>query len=101
MTEKACQRCGSPTPTRDNIEDTTSYYGFQIKTRTETTVTRTIRLIIWSIYGRDSKRGRRLGGADILRADEEQPLCDDCGGLLIGRFMQGRSVPALAGKEER
>jgi hypothetical protein len=88
---KPCARCGEETPTRDNLADTTHYYGFQMKT--ETVVWKSVRLIIWSIYGRYAKNPDR-----ILQADEERPLCSDCGGLLIGRFMQGRSVPAIEGK---
>lgn len=91
---KKCARCGEITPTIDNVADTTSYYGFQVKT--ETTVRRTVRLIIWVIYGRYSKRGE-----SVIQADEEQPLCFDCGGLLVGRFMQGRSIHAIEGKEGR
>jgi len=99
--KKSCRRCGTATPVIDNIEDTQTYYGFQVKTTTQTVVSKTVRLICWKIYGRDSKRGRQLGGHDVLQADEEVPLCDDCGGLLIGRFIQGRSVDALPGKEGR
>ena len=88
---KACARCGSPTPTQDNLADTTTYYGFQMKT--ETTVRKSVRLIIWRISGRFARN------PGVMQADEEEPLCFDCGGLLLGRFMQGRSVPAIEGKE--
>lgn len=96
---KECARCGDRTPVIDNIEDTKTYYGFQVKTETETIVRKSVRLIIWSIYGPFSKRAKR-GGSPVVKADEEQPLCAECGGLLIGRFMQGRNVPAMPGKEE-
>lgn len=94
MSDKPCGRCGEPTPTRDNIKDTESYYGFQVTT--ETTVRKSVRLIMWALYGRYAKNPDR-----VFTADEERPLCDDCGGLLIGRFMQGRNVPAIPGKEGR
>lgn len=97
--KKTCKRCGADTPVYDFERDTTTYYGFQRKTETTTTVKRSIRLIIWTIYGSASKRAQQ-GRSPILQADDEVPLCDDCGGLLIGRFMQGRSVPAMPGKEK-
>lgn len=78
-----------------NILDTQTYYGFQVKTETRAERRKTVRLIIWNIAGRWAKQ------PGIMQADEERPLCVDCGGLLVGRFMQGRSVDALPGKEGR
>lgn len=91
MTEKPCSRCGAPTPTIDNIADTQTYYGFRVST--ETARRMQVRLIIWRIAGSFAKR------PGVMQADEERPLCFDCGGLLVGRFMQGRSVDAIPGKE--
>ena len=92
MNNKPCARCGGQTPTNDNIAETT-YWGF-IQTSTTVTTERSVR--VKSAYYR---RNPRLGGSPLLRSDEEMPLCSDCSGLLIGRFLQGRDVPALPGKE--
>lgn len=90
--EKPCARCGDPTPTRDNVEGS-SFWG-AIQLQTITTTTRVVRFL--ATYYR---RSPRFGGSPLLTADETEALCDPCWGLLIGRFMQGRSVPAMAGKE--
>lgn len=82
-----CARCGNRTPTNDNIAGTT-FWGFLTA---ETVTTRRVRL--QAHYFRH-ERGS-------LTADERKGVCSDCWGDLIGRFMQGRSVDALPGKEGR
>ncbi|MEV7962391.1 hypothetical protein [Oerskovia paurometabola] len=93
MSAKACDRCGGPTPTRDNIRGT-SFWGL-IQHKTTVTTKRSIRFR--ATYLRDHEKV----GSPLIRVDEERPICDDCWGLLIGRFLQGRSVPALPGKADR
>lgn len=93
MTKEPCARCGEPTPTIDNVLDVTSKWGVQVSQETETTERRTVRIFGWHIAGRYAR-----GGARTIQADEERPLCVGCGDALIGRFMQGRSVPALPGR---
>lgn len=86
-----CRRCGNPTPSYDFDQDMTFWGLIQTKTTRETT--RSVRFAA-TYFRREPKRG-----PSHMRVNEEQRLCDPCWGLLIGRFMQGRSVPALAGKE--
>lgn len=94
MSDKPCARCKGPTPTHDNIEET-SFWGF-VQTKVTTTVTRAVRIRLAYI-----RRNPRISGSPVLRSDEELPLCSDCNYLLVGRFLQGRDVPALPGKEGR
>lgn len=79
-------------PTVDNEKETTFWTFF---TR-EVTTTVVRRLHITGTYIRLNPR---MGGSPVLSVDERQGLCFDCDGLFIGRFLQGRSVPALPGKE--
>lgn len=88
-----CARCGAVTPTIDNVREST-FWG-SVTTSVTTTVERTMR--IRATYWRQDPRA----GAPMLRTDDERPLCSDCWGRLVGRFMQGRSVDALPGKEGR
>lgn len=92
---RPCRRCGAPTPTIDNIAETTFWGKLQGRVRTTTTV-QSVRLRMGWIGLRP-----RLGGPTTLQADEEQDLCSGCWSLLVGRFLQGRAVPALPGKEDR
>lgn len=86
-----CKRCGAPTPTYDFERDSTFWAAFQRET--VTTVTRRIRIL--NHYWR-----RNPGpGSEHLEADDRHALCAGCSGLLVGRFMQGRAVPAIEGKE--
>jgi len=89
--EGQCARCSGPWPTVDNIVDT-SFWGL-IRTKTATAVTKSLHF--HASYYRPSTKT----GSSMLRVDEEQNLCGDCWGLLVGRFMQGRDVPAMPGKE--
>lgn len=91
MTEQTCARCGGQWPTNDNITET-AFWG-AIQTETNTTVTQSIRLL--ATYFRQNPKH----GSSNLRVDERQNLCSDCWNALIGRFMQGRSVEAMPGKE--
>jgi hypothetical protein len=91
MGEKTCKRCGGQWPTNDNIAETT-FWG-AIETSTETTTQRRVRVLA-TYFNRNPKRG-----SGLIRVDERQELCDPCWDQLIGRFMQGRSVDALPGKE--
>lgn len=91
MSDATCTRCGDRWPTNDNITETT-FWG-AIETETTTTVSRTVRVLC--MYFRINSKL----GAPVLRADERQKLCSKCWDQLVGRFMQGRSVPAMAGKE--
>ena len=88
--EQKCRRCGQRAESIDNIIDR-SFWG-AIQAETETVTTKRLRVLATYIKGGGY-------GARVSTCDEQQPLCDDCWGLLIGRFMQGRSVPAMAGKE--
>lgn len=93
MSDQPCARCGGPTPTNDNVSET-MFWGFmQVKVQTVTTRSARFRA---TYFRRNPRRG-----SPLLVVDEEQPICDPCWGLLIGRFMQGRSVPAMPGKEGR
>jgi len=89
MSEQECQRCGAQAHDIDNIIER-QFWG-AIERETETSTSRRVRVLSTTIYG---------GGHDtrVLRSDEREHLCIDCWGLLVGRFMQGRSVPAMAGK---
>lgn len=93
MSDAPCQRCGGTVPTRDNLHGS-SFWGLVVR---ETETTTVERLRFRSTYIRDEP----LHGSPVLRCDEAQALCSDCWGLLVGRFMQGRDVPAMAGKEGR
>lgn len=88
-----CVRCGGAWPTVDNIVDT-SFWGL-IQTKTATAVTKSLH------FRAAHYRPSTKTGSSMLRVDEEQKMCSDCWGLLVGRFMQGRDVPAMAGKEGR
>ena len=90
MSEQKCRRCGVKAHDIDNILDR-QFWG-AIERETETTTVHRVRILSTAIYG---------GGRDsrVLSADEREPLCTDCWGLLVGRFMQGRSVDAMPGKE--
>lgn len=88
---EACGRCGGPTPSYDHEQDLT-FWGM-IRTKTTTATVRSVQFMATYL------RREPKSGPSHMRVDEEQRLCDPCWGLLIGRFMQGRSVPALPGKE--
>lgn len=92
--ENTCARCKGHVPTNDNVLET-AFWG-AIRTETTTTTTKAVRFLATYL-----RRNPRLGGSPALRVDETQPLCDPCWALLVGRFMQGRSVPAMPGKEDR
>lgn len=95
MSEKPkCSRCGEVAETW-NFEAETTFWG-HVQNITETSVVRKLR--VFSSYFR---RGATPHLSDMLRSDESKPLCADCWGALVGRFLQGRSVPALPGKEGR
>lgn len=87
-----CVRCKAETPTYSFDNDST-FWGW-VGTEVTTTIERRVHVL--SSYFR---RNPRLGGSPLLESDEKKPLCSDCWGLLVGRFMQGREVPAIPGKE--
>lgn len=87
-----CQRCGERAETNDNLVGST-FWGAIRREKTTTVVDR-VRFLA-TYYLRNEER------ESLMRVDDDQPLCSDCWGALVGRFMQGRGVPALAGKEER
>jgi len=82
-----CARCKARAESNDNIQETT-FWG-SIAKETTTTVARRIRFVAAYV--------NRKSGSNML-VDEQQALCSDCWGLLIGRFLQGRDVPAIPGK---
>jgi hypothetical protein len=90
MSEQECQRCGAQAHDVDNIIER-QFWG-AIERETETVTSRRVRVLSTTIYD---------GGHDTraLWSDEREYLCLDCWGLLIGRFMQGRCVDAMPGKE--
>lgn len=92
MDKENCARCGNKAETY-NFEQDSTFWG-SIKFEVKTTVTRGIHIL--NHYWR---RNPPPGGSEMLKADERQALCLDCSDLLIARFLQGRSVPALPGKE--
>lgn len=91
MAEEKCKRCGDRAMTIDNEKGTT-FWG-AIQSEVETTVVRRLRMM-GTYYRRNDRPDDTL-----ITSDEKRPLCSDCWGLLVGRFMQGRSVPAMPGKE--
>ena len=92
MSADNCSRCKGPVPTMDNLRET-SFFGL-VETKTSTAVTRTVRLR--ALYTNERPR---FGGSKVGTVDEERSLCSDCWGLLVGRFLHGRSVSAMPGKE--
>ncbi len=89
-TEK-CVRCGEVAETYNWEKDTTFWGWFGLGTATATKHL----LRVKSQYFQRNPDARSPG----LLSDEMKPLCGDCWGLLVGRFMQGRSVEARPGKE--
>lgn len=89
--DKKCNRCGDRAMTIDNVVGST-FWGF-IQTEVETVTTKQVHLKA-TYYVRNERDDK------VMTVDEQQALCSDCWGLLIGRFMQGRSVPAMSGKEK-
>lgn len=82
-----CHRCGDVAETHDWERSSTFWGWFGLGT-----VTHTIRRVrIKSQYFR-----REGSGSPLLVSDDIQPLCLECWGELVGEFMQGRAVPALA-----
>lgn len=90
MSDK-CARCGNKAETY-NFDNDSTFWG-TIQHETETVTTKRIH-ILNHYYRRNPKHG-----SEMLVADEKRALCSDCSGLLIGRFLQGRDVPAIAAKE--
>lgn len=89
-----CKRCGGQWPSNDNVAETTFWGLFGTKA-----VTTTERSVHFAAHY--YRRKPRFSGSTSLVSDEDVKLCSDCWGLLIGRFMQGRDVPAMAGKGGR
>ncbi|WP_424462939.1 hypothetical protein [Pseudoclavibacter helvolus] len=85
-----CSRCGEEAETRDNILGTT-FWG-SIQHETETVITKRLRIL--NHYYKHTETENRM-----MVADDKMALCGDCSNLLIARFLQGRSVPAIQGKE--
>jgi len=90
MTKALCVRCGEAHEYRDNIAETT-FWGL-ITVNTETVISKSVDVKYTLIKGH---------GIDtrVIGSDEENKLCQDCWSDLVGRFLQGRSVNAVAGKE--
>lgn len=82
-----CVRCGDPAETR-TFEPDRTFWGKL--TGKETMVTRVRHIRIQGAWVE-----RDEGGISVKQADEEQPVCDPCWGLFVGRFLQGRSVAPL------
>ena len=80
-----CARCKEPVEHNDNIMGY-SFWGL-IQQKIETTVRKSIRVAGMTVR-HDERRD--------MRSDDEMPLCDPCFGLLVGRFLQGRDVVAVA-----
>jgi len=91
-TEKPkCKRCGVIAETY-NWERDSSFWGFlHLGTLTH----RVHRVRVNSKYYRRNSEH----GSPMLVSDETWPICADCWGELIGRFMQGREVVALAERQ--
>lgn len=81
MTGK-CGRCKGELKADDNIMGT-SFWGL-IQKRAQT-----------KSYLRVASTAIRHEDRWTIRSDEEIPLCDPCMGLLVGMFLQGRTVVAL------
>lgn len=93
MSDKAkCTRCNAVAETY-NFEADATFWGFAVK-EYATTITRQVR-VIGTYFNRSTDH------APLINCDERMPLCSDCWGLFVGRFMQGRDVPALPGEEGR
>jgi hypothetical protein len=84
-----CSRCGAPTPTYEFDADST-FWGL-VAIDIKTTIERRARVAA-TYFRRNPKSGSQL-----IRSGEDMPLCSDCWGLFVGRFMQGRDVPAIGG----
>lgn len=95
--KRLCHRCGDEINEYDFDVDS-SFWG-AIQTEVVTRVARTIRVM--GFYFRHNPDYRRPGSVTppAIQTDEKQALCSGCWDLLIGRFMQGRTIPALPGKE--
>lgn len=88
-----CSRCGEVAETY-NFDAESTFWGF-FGTKVETRVVRFLR-VASHYYRRNPTHG-----SSNLTSDETKPLCADCWDALVGRFLQGRDVPALPGKEGR
>ena len=91
--KEPCARCKAPTPTYDFEQDSTVWAFMQ--SETTTTITRRVRV------GGHYWRRNPKHGSEHLVSDEKMPLCADCSYLLVGRFLQGRDVPAITREETK
>lgn len=102
MAEKKeiCQRCKEEIDPWD-YKTESSFWGWFEKVEEVTTKTvRKIRLRAQYFRHNPGYRSGELKGAPLLTTDETQHLCTECWGLFVGRFLQGRSVDSLPGKEK-
>jgi len=90
MNDKECSRCKAATPTYEFERDTTFWGVF--RQEVEIVTTRSVR--VFSTYWRRTPPER------LLRSEEDERLCSDCWNLFIARFLKGRSVDAMPGKEK-
>lgn len=87
MSDSECSRCKGRVPTIDNVLWTTFWGGFRKDITTHTT--RSIH--ISSLYTREDPDY----GSRVLNSSSDMPLCSDCWGLLVGNFLQGRTILSL------
>lgn len=84
-----------------HYETESSFWGWFEKVVKVTTKTeRWVRIRAQYFRHNPGYRSGELQGAPMLTTDETQHLCTSCWDKFIGRFMQGRSVDALPGKEK-
>lgn len=86
-----CKRCGEVAESYE-FDNESTFWG-KIGAERVTRTTRYLRFLA-TYYRRNPKFG-----SPMLTVDERQPLCSECWGLMVGRFMQGRSIAAFPGKE--
>lgn len=87
-----CARCGQVAESHDFDREST-FWGFFTQ---EVSVSTTKRLHLMATYFRRNPKY----GSPVLSVDERKALCDPCWGLFVGRFLQGRNVAAMPGKEK-
>lgn len=84
MDKPSCVRCGNRAESINNEVGTTSWLFVQQEV---TTTTEKVVRVLGTSY--------RYEPHQLLVTDEKRPLCDECWSLFIGRFLQGRAVPAI------
>lgn len=81
LSQPKCARCGHRAKGINN-ETGTTFWGF-VRNEVTTTTERAVRILATSY---------RYKPHQLLVTDEQKPLCEDCWGLFVGRFLQGRAI---------